>query len=94
MKISNLAELKRLPVGAALMLVKCEVEHEGKISTVKHRYLMQVRTIEKMQTNALKLSGDSWLYFPKAQFFKAEEDGFSILPKDKWGIKLSYKVIV
>ena len=104
MKIANLAALKRLPEGTKVVLVSAK--HKGKNPDgtmtdwleVDHRAKNIERTINKMQTNAIRFSpiqGQrmSWLYFPPAKFFEATEKGFRLLPQNEWDAILEYEVI-
>ena len=58
-----------------------------------HKFINQIRKVEKLQSNAIKFEGGSWLYFPKADcvtiekylyndndvIIKLKEEGFPIL---------------
>lgn len=63
-----------------------------------HVCLNVPRTIEKMQTNAVKFSPidgkerGSFLYFPSAKFFKPTTNGFCIMPSGIYDVMLSYEV--
>lgn len=65
--ISTLADFKRLGKGSKLQLVHAE-------GMPSHRFLNQVREIEKKQTNGVRFTGGSWLYYPSAKGFKVEND--------------------
>ena len=38
-----------------------------------HKFLNTTRKVEKLQTNAIKFEGGSWLYFPKAEAVKIDK---------------------
>lgn len=51
-----------------------------------------LRTVEKVQTNAIMFSGGSWLYFPKAALFQATDNGFNIMPAGIYDGMLIYEI--
>lgn len=87
-EIKTIAELKRLPEGTKIKLVEC-------IGIENHKGLNIIREIDKIQTNSLKFSGGSWLYFPKSKDFKSWENGFIIYDgmDSKYPVTLKYEVL-
>jgi hypothetical protein len=75
----KLADLKRLPIGTELRLVKCLM------GDVAEGY--QGRRLARVQSNALAFAVEqrgyegelSWLTFPRAKDFRETEDGFEVL---------------
>ena len=72
----KLADLKRIPVGTKLLLVHCLM---GPVEADK-----QPRTVREVRSNALLMDKPgterpSWLYFPKAAYFRDDGDGFAVL---------------
>lgn len=104
MKINNLAELKKLPVGTKVVLISAKIRvfvenKEPEWVEHPHRALNMPRVIEKMQTNAIKFSPapgterGSWLYFPPAKFIHPTETGFKVEPQNEWDAELTYDVM-
>ncbi len=76
MTITTLAELKRaLQTGVSLTLVNAQGWNG-----MPHKYLNIPRKIEKVQTNAIKFEGGSWLEFEKAGAYTFTENGFIVQP--------------
>lgn len=76
----NLADLKRMPVGAKLRIVHCLL---GPVKVGK-----QLREVARRQSNALVFKGidtdnqnmtESFLHFPRAAEFREDRNGFTIL---------------
>lgn len=76
MQVHTLAELKRAfseyhATGGTLTLIRAE-------GMPNHRYLNVPRKIEKVQTNAIKFEGGSWLEFDKAPEYTFTPNGFIV----------------
>jgi len=78
MRVTSLADLKRLPKGTELRLVHCLM---GPVAEER-----QGRRVSHVQSNALvldittgpKAGVASWLYFPKAKDVHETADGFEV----------------
>jgi hypothetical protein len=71
----KLADLKRIPVGTRLRVVRSLMGPCDKL-----------RVVHAVKSNAIQFTGDgikpgevSWLYFPKASEFRDDGDGFTVL---------------
>ena len=90
MKFKTLADLKRAPVGTELYLIDTLL---GPIPPGP----LQYRKIAIVQSNAIAFSRDpsvgsdrlSWLFLPKASFFKFHEKGF-VVTEENGKIAASY----
>lgn len=76
----KLADLKRIAIGTKLRVVHCLL---GPVAEDK-----QLREVAKVQSNAIgfKRPGKdelSWLWFPTADRFRDDGDGFTILDEDE-----------
>jgi hypothetical protein len=78
MRIKTLADLKRIPIGTRLRLVKSLMGPTSKL-----------RIVAKVQSNSIAFDGDdikpghhSWLNLPKAADFEPTSNGFRIY--DTW----------
>lgn len=84
--IKTLADFKRLPVGTKMVL-RSASDFGGR----PHRLLGVERVIDIKQTNAIRFSGGSWLYYPSAKGFSVDGDYIVITSDD--GSFLAYEVI-
>lgn len=70
----TLAEMKRrLAGGATLRLVRFESQTAGEWHEYDHKYLGVTRTVEKLQSESVRLEGGSWLTFDKAATWQYRE---------------------
>ncbi len=84
--MNSLADLKKIPLGASLILTRSLLGPCRKN-----------RTVSKVQSNAIVFLTEegkqSWLYFPKASEFTPTENGFQIreggeiAAEYEWGIQ-------
>lgn len=91
MKLKTLADLKRIPIGTKLRIVRCLI---GPVAPEK-----QARTVAKVQSNAIAFQRPdkaelSWLTFPKASEFEPTENGFRVLERDPEGKGETDRVVV
>lgn len=61
--VRTLADFKRLGKGSKMVLLHA-------VDAPDHLFLNKVREVDIKQTNAVKFTGGSWLYYPKASGFK------------------------
>lgn len=71
-RVTKLADLKRIPVGARLRLVDSLM---GPCS--KDRVVHAVKSNAIVFTDPNKPESRSWFYFPRASEFEATSDGFA-----------------
>jgi hypothetical protein len=84
--IKSLAELKRkVKVGTKIKLVEATTAFG-----LPHKYLGSVRAVDKVQSNAIRFEGGSYLYWPKASNMTFEENGFSI---EEGNVNLTYEFV-
>ena len=71
---TSFAELKRFfaSEGATVTQTRHDWNRPGRPSKI----LGVPRTVEKVQTNAVRLEGGSWWYFPPSKDVRFTEDGF------------------
>lgn len=87
--VKTLADFKRLPVGTKLKLHSASEGFGG----TPHRFLGVTREIEHKQTNAIRFTGGSWLYYPTADEFSVQGDIVEITDKSAPGFYLAYQII-
>jgi hypothetical protein len=79
----KLADLKRIPIGTKLRLIRCLVG-----ATPGNN----LRVVEKVQSNGVWFRRPeepekkelTWLDFPKASDFQADEDGFTVFATNRY----------
>lgn len=86
MDIKTLADFKRyLANGGKIQLISVDGQPPAeKIAGIK--------SVDKMQVNSCKFIGGSWLYFPKAAYFKVNNNIITLEDESQRG-GLVYKLI-
>jgi len=81
---------KQFAIGKQIVMVHSAQPSRQWMEIDKNKRIGEIRTIKKVQTNAIEFSDSSWLYYPPANDTEKTEKGFIVRYPDGWYLEYEF----